>query len=148
MADVCKECGKPLPEGWRHYVSPRTGKLVKSSMGRRCRECYNAIQLKRHEDYKSNLDCKTGAERKKLTPVTKVDSINNCYLYLAAHIVRATMIEYEKALKNDNGSIMSIARIKNLEYELQSPYYGFLTMFSIDFSRYCQSKRLQYNKIY
>jgi hypothetical protein len=104
MNKVCKRCGQPLPDGWNFYNNKRTGKLTKWTPGQCCRPCYNAINVerrhKKRDAYKSNPQVEAKATCKEPIPLKRYDNIDNCYIYLAACIVRTTMAEYERALKN------------------------------------------------
>lgn len=103
MNKVCKRCGQPLPDGWNFYNNKRTGKLTKWTPGQCCRPCYNAINVERRHKkraaYKSNPQVKAKATCKEPISPKQYDNIDNCYIYLAACIVRTTMAEYERALK-------------------------------------------------
>lgn len=132
MNKVCKRCGQPLPNnGLVTYVNKHTGRITK-----------------KHESYckahKSNLQDKTGAARKQLTPSVRHSNVNDCYVNLAAYIVRSTMMEYEQALQNDNGTPESLHCIEMIEDDLLSPYYSFLTLQVLDLRQYCINKRRAY----
>ena len=133
MSKVCKRCGQPLPDkGLVTYVNKHTGRTTKK-------------RSEYYEAHKSNLQDKTGAARKQLTPSVRHSNVNDCYVNLAAYIVRSTMVEYEHALQRDNGTPESLHRIEAIEYDLLSIYYSILTMQALDLQQYCVNKRRAYN---
>lgn len=148
MNKVCKRCGQPLPDGWNFYNNKRTGKLTKWTPGQCCRPCYNAINVerrhKKRDAYKSNPQVEAKATCKEPIPPKRYDNIDNCYIYLAACIVRTTMAEYERALKKYNNTPESLHYIERLEGDLLSYYYSILVLQSLDLRRYCINKRKAY----
>ena len=132
MSKVCKRCGQSLRyNGLTIYVNKHTGRTTE-----------------KHESYykahKSNLQDKTGAARKQLTPSVRHSNVNDCYVNLAAYIVRSTMVEYEHALQRYNGTPESLHRIEQIECDLLSIYYSILTMQVLNLQQYCANKRRAY----
>lgn len=115
---------------------------------RKARELLQSVQKNSAAEYykahKSNLQDKTGAARKQLTPSVRHSNVNDCYVNLAAYIVRSTMVEYEHALQGDDGTPESLHRIETIEDDLLSPYYSFLTLQVLDLRQYCINKRRAY----
>lgn len=144
MSKACKRCGQPLPDnGLVISVSKYTGRTRKHHESY-CKVCKKVVRAEYYKAHKSNLQDKTGAARKQLTPSIRHSNVNDCYVNLAAYIVRSTMMEYEQALQNDNGTPESLHRIEMIEDDLLSPYYSFLTLQVLDLRKYCISKRRAY----
>lgn len=145
MSKVCKRCGQPLPDnGVVISVSKYTGRTRKHHESY-CKSCKKVARAEYYNAHKSNLQDKTGAARKQLTPSVRHSNVNDCYVNLAAYIVRSTMVEYEHALQSDNGTPESLHRIEAIEYDLLSTYYSVLTMQALDLQQYCVNKRRAYN---
>lgn len=141
---ACKRCGQPLPDnGVVIYTNKHTRNVTKRYESY-CKACKNAMQIAYYKAHKSNLQDKTGAARKQLTPGVRCSNVNDCYLNLAAYIVRSTMVEYEHALQSDNGTPESLHRIEMIENDLLSIYYSILTMQALDLQQYCMNKRKAY----
>lgn len=144
MSEVCKRCGQPLPNnGLVTYVNKHTGRITKKHESY-CKACKKMVRSEYYEAHKSNLQDKTGAARKQLTPSVRHSNVNDCYVNLAAYIVRSTMVEYEHALQGDDGTPESLHRIETIEDDLLSPYYSFLTLQVLDLRQYCVNKRRTY----
>lgn len=144
MSKVCKRCGQPLPDnGLVTYVNKHTGRTTKKHESY-CKACKKVVRSEYYEAHKSNLQDKTGAARKQLTPSVRHSNVNDCYVNLAAYIVRSTMVEYEHALQSNNGTTESLHRIEMIEDDLLSPYYSFLTLQVLDLRKYCANKRRAY----
>lgn len=132
MSKVCKRCGQPLPNnGVVISASKYTGRTRKHHESY-CKACKKVVQAEYYKAHKSNLQDKTGAARKQLTPSVRNSNVNDCYVNLAAYIVRSTMMEYEQALQNDNGTPESLHRIEMIEDDLLSIYYSILTLQVLD----------------
>ncbi len=141
---ACKRCGQPLPDnGLVISASKYTGRTRKHHESY-CKACKKVVRSEYYEAHKSNLQDKTGAARKQLTPGVRCSNVNDCYLNLAAYIVRSTMVEYEHALQNDNGTPESLHRIEMIECDLLSIYYSILTLQVLDLQQYCANKRRAY----
>ena len=141
---ACKRCGQPLPDnGLVISVSKYTGRTRKHHESY-CKACKKVVRAEYYKAHKSNLQDKTGAARKQLTTSVRCSNVNDCYLNLAAYIVRSTMVEYEHALQNDNGTPESLHRIEMIECDLLSIYYSILTMWALDLRQYCTNKRKAY----
>lgn len=144
MNKACKRCGQPLPNnGVVISASKYTGRTRKHHESY-CKACKKVVQAEYYKAHKSNLQDKTGAARKQLTPSVRHSNVNDCYVNLAAYIVRSTMMEYEQALQNDNGTPESLHCIEMIEDDLLSPYYSFLTLQVLDLRQYCINKRRAY----
>ena len=144
MSKVCKRCGQPLPNnGLVTYVSKHTG-CTRKHHESYCKACKKVVQAEYYKAHKSNLQDKTGAARKQLTPSVRHSNVNDCYVNLAAYIVRSTMTEYEQALQSDNGTPESLHRIEMIEDDLLSTYYSILTLQVLDLQQYCANKRRAY----
>lgn len=144
MSEVCKRCGQPLPNnGLVTYVNKHTGRITKKHESY-CKACKKMVRSEYYEAHKSNLQDKTGAARKQLTPSVRHSNVNDCYVNLAAYIVRSTMVEYEHALQGDDGMPESLHRIEMIEDDLLSIYYSILTMQALDLQQYCANKRRVY----
>lgn len=144
MNKICKRCGQPLPNnGVVISASKYTGRTRKHHESY-CKACKKVARAEYYEAHKSNLQDKTGAARKQLTPSVRHSNVNDCYVNLAAYIVRSTMVEYEHALRDDNGTPESLRRIEMIEDDLLSPYYSFLTLQVLDLWQYCANKRREY----
>lgn len=144
MNKVCKRCGQPLPNnGLVTYVNKHTGRITKKCESY-CKACKKIVRAEYYKAHKSNLQDKTGAARKQLTPSVRHSNVNDCYVNLAAYIVRSTMVEYEHALQSDNGTPESLHRIEMIEDDLLSTYYSILTMQVLDLQQYCANKRRAY----
>lgn len=144
MNKVCKRCGQPLPDnGVVISVSKYTGRTRKHYESY-CKACKKIVRSEYYKAHKSNLQDKTGAARKQLTPSVRCSNVNDCYVNLAAYIVRSTMVEYEHALQSDNGTPESLHRIEMIEDDLLSTYYSILTMQALDLQQYCVNKRRVY----
>lgn len=144
MNKVCKRCGQPLPDnGLVTYVNKHTGRITKKHESY-CKACKKVVRAEYYKAHKSNLQDKTGAARKQLTPSVRHSNVNDCYVNLAAYIVRSTMMEYEQALQSDNGTPESLHRIEMIEDDLLSTYYSVLTMQVLDLQQYCVNKRRAY----
>lgn len=144
MNKVCKRCGQPLPNnGVVIYASKYTGRTRKHHESY-CKACKKMARSEYYKAHKSNLQDKTRAARKQLTPSVRHSNVNDCYVNLAAYIVRSTMMEYEQALQNDNGTPESLHRIEMIEDDLLSTYYSVLTMQVLDLQQYCANKRRAY----
>lgn len=144
MNKVCKRCGQPLPNnGLVTYVNKHTGRTRKHHESY-CKACKKVVRAEYYKAHKSNLQDKTGAARKQLTPSVRHSNVNDCYVNLAAYIVRSTMVEYEHALQSDNGTPESLHRIEMIEDDLLSTYYSVLTMQVLDLQQYCVNKRRVY----
>lgn len=144
MNKVCKRCGQPLPNnGLVTYVNKHTGRTRKHHESY-CKACKKVVQAEYYEAHKSNLQDKTGAARKQLTPSVRHSNVNDCYVNLAAYIVRSTMVEYEQALQSNNGTPESLHRIEMIEDDLLSIYYSILTLQVLDLQQYCANKRRAY----
>lgn len=144
MSKVCKRCGQPLPDnGIVTYVNKHTGRTTKKRDSY-CKACKKVVRSEYYKEHKSNLQDKTGAARKQLTPSVRHSNVNDCYVNLAAYIVRSTMVEYEHALQGDDGTPESLHRIEMIECDLLSIYYSILTMQALDLQQYCANKRRAY----
>lgn len=144
MNKICKRCGQPLPNnGVVISASKYTGRTRKHHESY-CKACKKVVQAEYYKAHKSNLQDKTGAARKQLTPSSRHSNVNDCYVNLAAYIVRSTMVEYEHALQSDNGTPESLHRIEMIEDDLLSTYYSVLTMQVLDLQQYCVNKRRAY----
>lgn len=144
MSKVCKRCGQPLPDnGLVIFANKYTGRTRKHHESY-CKACKKVVRAEYYEAHKSNLQDKTGAARKQLTPSVRHSNVNDCYVNLAAYIVRSTMVEYEHALQNDNGTPESLHRIEMIEDDLLSIYYSILTLQVLDLQQYCINKRRAY----
>jgi hypothetical protein len=125
------------------YVNKHTGRTTKKRDSY-CKACKKVVRSEYYKAHKSNLQDKTGAARKQLTPSVRHSNVNDCYVNLAAYIVRSTMVEYEHALQGDDGTPESLHRIETIEDDLLSPYYSILVLQSLDLRRYCINKRKAY----
>lgn len=144
MSKVCKRCGQPLPDnGLTISANKYTGRTRKHHESY-CKACKKVVRAEYYEAHKSNLQDKTGAARKQLTPSVRHSNVNDCYVNLAAYIVRSTMVEYEHALQGDDGTPESLRHIETIEDDLLSPYYSFLTLQVLDLRQYCINKRRAY----
>ena len=144
MSKVCKRCGQSLRyNGLTIYVNKHTGRTTEKHESY-CKACKKVVRAEYYKAHKSNLQDKTGAERKQLTPSVRHSNVNDCYVNLAAYIVRSTMVEYEHALQRYNGTPESLHRIETIEDDLLSYYYSILVLQSLDLRRYCISKRKAY----
>ena len=144
MSKVCKRCGQSLRyNGLTIYVNKHTGRTTEKHESY-CKACKKAVRAEYYKAHKSNLQDKTGAARKQLTPSVRHSNVNDCYVNLAAYIVRSTMVEYEHALQRYNGTPESLHRIEQIECELLSTYYSILTMQTLDLQQYCANKRRAY----
>lgn len=144
MSKVCKRCGQSLRDNrLTIYVNKHTGRATKKRDSY-CKACKKIVRAEYYKAHKSNLQDKTGAARKQLTPSVRHSNVNDCYVNLAAYIVRSTMVEYEHALQNDNGTPESLHRIEMIECDLLSTYYSVLTMQALDLQQYCANKRRVY----
>ena len=144
MSKVCKRCGQSLQNnGLAIYVNKHTGRTTKKHESY-CKACKKIVRSEYYKAHKSNLQDKTGAARKQLTPSVRHSNVNDCYVNLAAYIVRSTMMEYEQALQNDNGTPESLHRIEMIEDDLLSIYYSILTLQVLDLQQYCANKRRAY----
>lgn len=144
MSKVCKRCGQPLPNnGLVTYVNKHTGRTTEKHESY-CKACKKVVRAEYYKAHKSNLQDKTGAARKQLTPSVRHSNVNDCYVNLAAYIVRSTMVEYEHALQGDDGTPESLHRIETIEDDLLSTYYSVLTMQVLDLQQYCVNKRRAY----
>ena len=144
MSKVCKRCGQSLRDnGLTIYVNKHTGRTTKKRDSY-CKACKKIVRAEYYEAHKSNLQDKTGAARKQLTPSVRHSNVNDCYLNLAAYIVRSTMVEYEHALQSDNGTPESLRRIEMIENDVLMTYYSGLTMQVLDLQQYCENKRRAY----
>lgn len=144
MSKVCKRCGQSLRDnGLTIYVNKHTGRTTKKRDSY-CKACKKIVRAEYYKAHKSNLQDKTGAARKQLTPSVRHSNVNDCYLNLAAYIVRSTMVEYEHAMQRDNGTPESLRRIEMIECDLLSIYYSVLTMQVLDLRQYCANKRREY----
>lgn len=144
MSKVCKRCGQPLLDnGVVISVSKYTGRTRKHHESY-CKSCKKVARSEYYNAHKSNLQDKTGAARKQLTSSVRCSNVDDCYLNLAAYIVRSTMVEYEHALQSNNGTAESPHRIEMIEDDLLSPYYSFLTLQVLDLRKYCANKRRAY----
>lgn len=103
-----------------------------------------SVATKKRAAYKSNPQVKAKATCKEPISPKQYDNIDNCYIYLAACIVRTTMAEYERALKKYNNTPESLHYIERLEGDLLSYYYSILVLQSLDLRRYCINKRKAY----
>lgn len=103
-----------------------------------------SVATKKRDAYKSNPQVEAKATCKEPIPLKRYDNIDNCYIYLAACIVRTTMAEYERALKKYNNTPESLHYIERLEGDLLSYYYSILVLQSLDLRRYCINKRKAY----
>lgn len=144
MSKVCKRCGQSLRyNGLTIYVNKHTGRTTEKNESY-CKACKKVVRAEYYKTHKSNLQDKTGAARKQLTPSVRHSNVNDCYVNLAAYIVRLTMVEYEHALQRYNGTPESLHRIETIEDDLLSPYYSFLTLQVLDLRQYCINKRRAY----
>lgn len=144
MSKVCKRCGQSLRyNGLTIYVNKHTGRTTEKHESY-CKACKKVVRAEYYKAHKSNLQDKTGAARKQLTPSVRHSNVNDCYVNLAAYIVRSTMVEYEHALQRYNGTPESLHRIEQIECDLLSIYYSILTMQVLDLQQYCANKRRAY----
>lgn len=144
MSKVCKRCGQSLRyNGLTIYVNKHTGRTTEKHESY-CKACKKVVRAEYYKSHKSNLQDKTGAARKQLTPSVRHSNVNDCYVNLAAYIVRSTMVEYEHALQRYNGTPESLHRIETIEDDLLSYYYSIFVLQSLDLRRYCISKRKAY----
>lgn len=144
MSKVCKRCGQSLRyNGLTIYVNKHTGRTTEKHESY-CKACKKVVRAEYYKAHKSNLQGKTEVARKQLTPSVRNSNVNDCYVNLAAYIVRSTMVEYEHALQRYNGTPESLHRIEMIEDDLLSYYYSILVLQSLALRRYCISKRKAY----
>lgn len=144
MSKVCKRCGQPLPNNGVVISASKYTGHTREHHESYCKACKKIVRAEYYKAHKSNLQDKTGAARKQLTPSIRHSNVNDCYVNLAAYIVRSTIVEYEHALQSDNGTPESLHRIEMIEDDLLSPYYSFLTLQVLDLRQYCINKRRAY----
>ena len=92
MSKVCKRCGQSLRyNGLTIYVNKHTGRTTEKHESY-CKACKKIVRAEYYKAHKSNLQDKTGAARKQLTQSVRHSNVNDCYVNLAAYIVRSTMV--------------------------------------------------------